>query len=101
MEFINRIRLMHKMFGDGEGHCKDCSNLCSYTANRKWYKCSVYGESSSEATDWRIGATACGMKNKEWNGNPIYKSVERDKPDEQIDGQLSFEDIIGKAGDDR
>lgn len=90
MEFINRIRLMHKMFGEGEGHCKECSNLHSYEASRKYYKCAVYGISASEATDWRCRAICCGMKNREWNGNPIYKSVERDKPDEQIDGQMSL-----------
>lgn len=90
MEFINRIRIMHKLFGDGEGHCKECSNLGYYETSRRYYKCKVYGVSSSDATDWRCNAICCGMKNKEYHGNPVYKSYSDVKPEEQVEGQLSL-----------
>lgn len=48
---IKKIEAMYHYFGHGEGKCGDCSNLCTYTASRTWYKCKVYGESNSEATD--------------------------------------------------
>lgn len=93
---IRKIDLMHKEFGKvPDRKCKDCPHLVSYTANRKWYKCEVYGESSSEATDWRLKWNACGMIDvAEYKGIPMIKQVRllnwKPKEDIQIDGQVSL-----------
>lgn len=51
-----------RVYGYDEQHrCKDCANLRSYQANRKWYKCAKMGESRSSATDIRLKDFACRL----------------------------------------
>lgn len=94
-----KIDLMHKLFGEiSSRKCKDCQHLCSYTANRKWYKCEVYGESSSKATDWRLKWTACGMIDiAEYKSIQIVKQVRllnwKPKEDMQVEGQTNLFDL--------
>lgn len=90
-----KISAMHDLFGMDPLHkCKDCKYLCSYEANRKWYKCQVYGVTNSEATDWRLSYMACGLyPDKQYDGKPIIemlKHQQRMKPESQIDGQMEF-----------
>lgn len=92
------ISTMYRLFGKDESHkCKECSNLFKKTYSRSYYKCDVYGSSSSVATDWRCGWTACGMFNREWDGYKIkdYKKHEpRGNPDEeQLHGQMTIYDL--------
>ena len=96
---IRKIDLMHRQFGKCDGHtCKECSNLVWHHYDKKYYKCSVYGESYSEATDWRVSYPACGMFNKEWNGGRIVELVRscrefsRKGEIEPLYGQISFEE---------
>lgn len=87
---IRKIDLMHRVFGKlGPGYyCRDCDHLCSYQANRKWYKCEVYGLTHSEASDWSGRYDACGMFNKEYDGNDIIRLVRGyPAPPEEIQGQ--------------
>lgn len=86
------IDKMHELFGKNEQlTCKSCRHLNSYTANRKWYKCEVYGESCCASSDWRLKWTACGMYNKPYGGIEVrlirFKS---NQPEAQIDGQMEF-----------
>ena len=65
---LKKIEKMYHLFGKCEGHkCKECNRLKKYeTYNyKKYYKCLNYGNSNSEATDWKINNMACGMFNKE------------------------------------
>lgn len=49
-----------KMYGYLDGkQCKECKYLGSYTANKKWYKCTLMGMSNSSATDIRLKDIAC------------------------------------------
>lgn len=93
---IRKIDLMHKLFGElPDRKCKDCSHLASYTANRKYYKCECYGNTSSEASDWRLKWTACGLIDVPiYEGVPIIKQIRplNWKPEEQIEGQVSLFD---------
>lgn len=94
---IKKIELMHKLFGElPDRKCKDCQHLCSYTASRKYYKCDIYGNTSSEASDWRLKYTACGMIDvSEYKGIPIIKrarSLSWKPKDAQIEGQVSLFD---------
>lgn len=97
---LNKIDLMHKMFGEDPEHkCAECKNLSSYTASKKWYKCSCYGNTSSEATDWRLKYTACGLFNMSYKGTPIIeikKHMPRVDTSEtyECEGQMSIEDYL-------
>lgn len=92
---MKNIEIMHSMFGELPEHkCGECSNLISHTANRRWYKCGVWGQSSSESSDWRKKWTACGMFRKEYTGTPIKDYTKRKpmvKADVQIEGQMRLE----------
>ena len=93
---LRKIDLMHKLFGElPDRKCKDCQHLESYTANRKYYKCGIYGNTSSEASDWRLKWTACGMIDVHiYTGVPIIKQVRllNWKPEEPMEGQVSLFD---------
>lgn len=85
------IDRMHEAFGLAMGTCKDCSHLIAHRANRTWYKCEVWGESSCETSDWRLKYQACGMFGKEYKGRPlkdIVKHQPRSKGVEQVEGQM-------------
>ena len=95
---LRKIDLMHHLFGElPDRKCKDCNHLISHQQSRKWYKCEIYGDTSSEASDWRLKYTACGMiDNPDYSGNPVMNlwRIYNKKPDEQIEGQVSlFENI--------
>ena len=89
---IRKIDLMHREFGFSPGHkCQYCDNLIVQQANRRYYKCEVYGVTDSEASDWRLSYDACGMYNCGYKGNPIIRLVRGyPAPPEQIDGQESL-----------
>ena len=96
---LRKIDLMHRQFGKCEGHtCRECSNLIHVRANdRPLTKCKVYGETSSEASDWVQRYQACGMFNKHWDKCPIIQLVRpvRTKREDiqsiPLDGQISLE----------
>ena len=81
-------------FGTGEGTCSGCENLIEHRYDKRYYKCAVYGETNSEASDWRKSYPACGMKNKEWSGTDMMRYFnqkrERPKKDWNVEGQVSF-----------
>lgn len=58
---IRKIEAMYHYFGCGTGHCADCEHLIRKVYDRTYYKCEVYGDSNSEATDWRKSWPACGL----------------------------------------
>ena len=100
MVSTKKIDLMHEMFGEDPEHkCADCENLISHTASKKWHKCSCYGNTSSEATDWRLKYTACGLFNMPYKGTPIIevkKHMPRADTSEtyKCEGQMSIEDYL-------
>ncbi len=87
-----KISRMYKYFGkSGSGKkCKDCSNLIRVErGNHRVSKCLVYGDTFSEASDWKRSHMACGMINHEYDGRPIIEICEpRHKADVQIEGQM-------------
>lgn len=98
---IKKIDLMHKLFGTvPDRYCKECPHLESYTASRKWYKCGVYGNTCSEATDWRLKYKACGMIDIPiYAGTPIVKQLRllNWKPEEPMEGQFVLDEFIGTS----
>ena len=100
---LRKIDRMHELFGVKFGEkCRDCMHLKGGV--NEYRKCEVYGDSASEATDWALKYTACGLFNEVWKGDiPIVRlnkgSVK--KPWEQTEGQMSFGDFkIIREGDD-
>ena len=97
---IRKIDEMHRRFGELPGkRCEDCSNLIKgryHDMNLR--KCTVYGATHSEASDWRKKYTACGMYNKEGRGAEIIRTIGHSgmpkPPDEPIDGQIKMEELI-------
>lgn len=92
---VRKINLMHQLFGTTDHKCGECSNIvCGRYHDRILRKCSVYGLTHSEASDWAKRWTACGMFNADYDGRPIIELVRREqrKESEQpIDGQIEME----------
>ena len=99
---MKSIEYMHYVFGSGHpsDKCGDCKNLVRHVASRTWYKCKVYGETSSEASDWRKKWNSCGMFNMTYNGIPVMemkKHLPKAREDYNIEGQMSIFDIYGNG----
>ena len=91
---MRKIDLMHNMFGlspTEKDICRNCRNLMGEP--NTYFKCTVYGQSRSEATDWVKKWRGCGMFNKEYTGLPVKRMAGAEKDDIQCEGQLSFEDL--------
>ena len=84
---------MYRQFGKTPGQtCGTCSNFVSGRYHtRTLRKCSVYGLTHSEASDWAKRWEACGCYNKEWTGGEIIQLVRarqtRDDPRIECEGQ--------------
>lgn len=95
-----KITAMHREYGKDIAHkCADCPNLCIHAAmsstGRTHYKCRVYGESFSEATDWTKRWKACGMYGHPASkgDTPLFerlKHAKRKADVEPLDGQISM-----------
>ena len=87
-----KISRMYRRFGESQSgkKCKDCSNLIRVErGNHRVSKCLVYGDTYSEASDWKQSHKACGMINQSYDGRPIIEICgPRHKADEQIEGQM-------------
>lgn len=63
-----RYKRMQELHGTIAGKtCKTCKHLCSYTQSRRWYKCGLWINSGSQATDIRLKDTACGKYEEDKN----------------------------------
>lgn len=94
---LRKIDLMHRLFGRVPGKkCKDCSNFASgFYHDRKLQKCEVYGLTHSEASDWRQKYEACGMFDREYDGEPVIRSVRKTMvlprdPEQPMKNQISL-----------
>ncbi len=64
---VIRTQRMIARYGPGpEGkRCKTCKHLTYTLANKKFFKCLLYGNTASVATDWRCTQEACGRYEEE------------------------------------
>ena len=91
---MKSIEIMHKFFGSGHpsDKCGDCKNLIK---DGNYYKCRIYGNTSSEASDWRKKWNSCAMFNMPYNGMPIIEVKKHmSLAETQIEGQMSIEDYL-------
>lgn len=94
MWMLRKIDLMHSLYGViPSKKCKDCMHIKGGV--NEYRKCRIYGVTASEASDWRLSYTACGLWNKVCTGDmPIIKMNHggAKKEEEQIPGQMSLFD---------
>lgn len=90
------IDAMHKAFGYGNGFCGQCKHFMRIKPTGKiYFKCQAYGDTSSEAADWRAKWVACGLYNKSLPV-PLIALIEtlkhepRKQPDKPLEGQLEL-----------
>ena len=94
---IRKIDAMHHYYGQGVGRCEDCPHFVKKLFDKTYYKCRVYGNSNSEATDWRKDYAACGLIDKPFPEDDvrviftIIGKAEREKP---IDGQITMDEVM-------
>ena len=96
---MRKIDLMYATFGIDTQcrRCRECPCLKRVVTNERSYlKCTVYGESSAESTDWAGKWTACGRFGKPLETGErtvLWMSKgSKDKPgDEQLPGQIRME----------
>lgn len=96
-----KIEAMHKYYGvsDIPATCRECGHLIKVSAGkRNYYKCEMYGDSACEATDWRLGYTAC-----KWFGRdrpvfytPLIEVLKHQtrKKNDIADGQIGIRDVF-------
>lgn len=95
-----KIDLMHLIYGSAEsGQCKDCPHFVEgYYHDKKLMKCTVYGLTHSEATDWRKKYPACGLINLPFpeNDNRIIDRIKTGKMrlEKPIFGQITMEEML-------
>lgn len=57
-------------------------------------KCTVYGATHIEASDWRKKYVACGLFCKEWSGTEIIRTLRYSgmpkQPEQPLDGQMDL-----------
>lgn len=96
---MKKIDLMYATFGVDPQcrRCKDCPCLVRVTpTSRAHYKCTVYGKSASEATDWAGKWMACGRFGKplepgEYSVLNTVKGNGRKPVEEPLPGQIKME----------
>ena len=93
----NKIEAMHKEYGTAPGRRGDCCNFIRYQrGNTSCNKCAAYGDTHSEATDWRGPYLACGLYNMPFEDlvphrRPLVEvRARRQKDDEMISGQIEL-----------
>lgn len=96
---------MHRLFGENREHrCGECCNFVrGRYHDRILQKCSAYGMTHSEASDWAQKWTGCGLFNREYTGVPVIKMdlgerCEDKAPEAPLDGQMELEGIGIECG---
>lgn len=101
MEKLKKIDAMYHFYGRDpqKRQCKDCEHFLSGEYHDKhYYKCTVYGCSHSEASDWRKKYSACGLIGMPFpEGDKRLIEILRVRPiksEKPIDGQISINEIM-------
>lgn len=94
---VRKLDLMHSLFGKGEGKCGDCKHLVAYQyRGRRYRKCTIYGDTSSDASDWAKRWQACGCFNKDVPHKNVIRLVRStaEKEEIQLDGQCEIWSVM-------
>jgi len=95
---MRKIDAMYHYYGVGVGRCGNCPHFVRKVWDKIYYKCTVYGDSNSEKTDWRTGYTACGLIDKPFPDGDvrIVRMIVASKEREEIKGQISLFDVAAE-----
>lgn len=88
---IRKIDAMYKYYGVGTGRCENCPHFRRKVFDKVYFKCLVYGNSNSEATDWRSGYTACGLIDKPFPADEtriVTRIIASKRANDQVPGQI-------------
>lgn len=95
---MRKISQMYQWSGgtDYRHTCYECKNCVKVRrGNRTVYKCMVYGNTDSEASDWKQSYIACKHFDKPPGGVPIVKMCEKKKQvNADIEGQMNISDFL-------
>lgn len=74
-----KAEAMHRLYGkDPAGRkCGECVHLVRIKRDRTYYKCALYGISSSLSTDWRVRWDACELINHDPEPDNFYPVKDR------------------------
>ena len=94
---MRKISAMYQFSGgaDPTHQCVECCNCERFQrGSRRVYKCMLYGNTNSEASDWNAMSTACKLFNMQHR--PLPEAAREIPPDEDgaIAGQMSIFDFI-------
>ena len=88
---------MREVYGIEAGVCGDCPHFVNFFAgNKKLFKCKGYGVTSSEATDWKKSAIACGLFTSSIDG--LVPLIEQMKHKKKFDANKPVEGQIDMFG---
>ena len=94
---MKKIDAMHHYYGYDplESKCEECPHLIhGRYHDRTYYKCTVYGCTHSEATDWRKSYDACGLIDHDFpeHDNRVIDILKHQpiEKEEQLPGQISM-----------
>lgn len=107
---LRKIDAMHSLFGKSPGKkCISCPHLLRHRWNdRTYFKCEMYGDSNSEATDWALSWTACGLIDGDhWRWyqirqrdgtvvNMLKHEPRKAMVQEECKGQIRMEDLLNE-----
>lgn len=75
------------------GECRNCIRVAK--GKRSVYKCLAYGNTASNATDWKISYVACRAFDRDPPKIPVFKSGTGMLEEEsQFEGQISIFDFV-------
>ena len=98
---MTKIQAMYKWSGGTDychtcHECKNCVRL--QKGKRTVYKCLSYGNTDSEATDWKASYIACKAYGLTPPDVPVIEvATKKRAPDPNITGQMSIFDFIGEV----
>lgn len=97
-----KIDAMYAIYGRGVGICGNCPHFKETFFDTNYFKCSVYGMSRSESTDWRKKWNACGLIDKHFpvSDRRIVETIRaRQEEEKPLPGQMTFDDLEGLLPD--
>ena len=97
---MTKIHAMYKWSGgtDYRYTCYECKNCQRFKkGNRTVYKCLIYGNTDSSASDWKASYIACKAFDQEPPERPVIElGTKKVHEPEFPEGQLSLFDLIGE-----
>ena len=94
---MRKISAMYRLSGgtDPTHQCVECCNCKRFQrGSRKVYKCMLYGNTDSEASDWNAMSTACKLFNVQRHPLPEAAKMVMQGDDGTMAGQMSIFDFI-------